>query len=144
MFFQLHFSIIKRKQTKETATQIFWVKRSNGTFIKFSLNMHQTFESKENFYLKKKEEKLFQQFMQGPEQKKTCCQQVNASTNKLCQKTLFHDSTAFSNLKFQKFLHPKKGQETKKKLKRVGKNFWSNKLQRMKIMKQINRQTLFF
>ena len=35
--------------------------------------MHQTFESKENFYLKKKEEKLFQQFMQGPEHKKTFC-----------------------------------------------------------------------
>ena len=85
--------------------------------------MHQTFESKEKFYQKKKEEKLFQQFIQGPEQKKTCCQQVNASTNKLCQKTLFHDSTAFSNLKFQKFLHPKKVKKPKKNSKESGKTF---------------------
>ena len=70
MFFQLHFSVIKRKQTKKTATQVFRGKSNNSTFIKFSLNMHQTCESKEKFYLKKKEEKLFQQFMQGPEQKK--------------------------------------------------------------------------
>ena len=39
---------------------------------------------------------------------------------------------------------PQKRSRNQKKLKRVGKNFWSNKLQRMKIMKQINRQTLFF